>query len=211
MNRININRRWIIRAIIVLILVVTFSLVQIFNTRINSSDSFLSFGLKQVSAAGEDISNTPSSIDFGVVNSSSTYESGLTYFAVTNSSGFVINITIQGMDMTGGDTWALSDTATPDSNVVGLKAGTPYSILYLGFGSDTSLSLLAIDTDAYQLLSTDKEGYNIIIKKNSPYNYLVEDLPDGETQYWGVQLLTPTGYTDVVQKSGIITIVALAV
>jgi hypothetical protein len=208
---IGINKRWVIRGIIVLILVTTFCLIQAFNTKIDSSNSFLSFGLKQVSAVGEDISNTPNSIDFGVVNSSSQYYSGLSHFAVTNNSGFAIDITIQGTDMTGGVTWTLSDTATPDTNVVGLIAGTPYSALYLGFTSDTSLLLLAIDTDAYQLISTDNEGYCIIIKKNSPYNYLVEDLPDGETQYWGFELLTPTGYTDVVQKSGTITITASAV
>jgi len=73
------------------------------------------------------ISNTPTSFDFGVLAEGAIVETtgGLTtaYFTVTNDSSYAVNITIGGTDLTGGTAWTLSDTATPETDTYGLKAG----------------------------------------------------------------------------------------
>ncbi len=128
-----------------------------------------------------DISNTPTSFGFGTVAESSTTNTGLAWFTVTNNSSFAVNITIGGTDMTGGTTWTLSDTATPGSDTYGLNAG-------LSGGS-----------------------YNIIVKKNGPYNELVGSLAGGGgTQDWGLQLLAPTTFTGGGANSGTVTLTATA-
>ena len=81
--------------------------------------------------------------------------------------------------MTGGVTWTLSDTATPGADTYGLRAG------------------LEGDT-----------GYTIIVKKNALYNTLVSNLPSLGTQQWGLELLSPTLFSDGVQKSGTVTLTA---
>lgn len=126
-----------------------------------------------------DISNSPSSHAFGLISENSSYQTGFTYFTVTNNSANLVNITIGGSDMTGGVTWTLSDTATPGSDTYGLRAG----------------------------LEGD-ESYTIIVKKNGPYNTLVSNLPSLGTQRWGLELLSPTLFSDSVQKSGILTLTA---
>ena len=131
-----------------------------------------------------DITNTPSSwsVNSGTpVDTSSTYTTGLTHFQITNNSGGAVDISIQGTDMTGGNTWTLSDTATPGSMTYGLKAGLS--------GGD----------------------YTIIVKKNSPYNDLVTSLADSGTQQWGLKLYTPTVHTDGALKSMTTTITATCV
>lgn len=133
-------------------------------------------------ACSADISNTSptgNSYNFGTVSENATYTTGLTYFTVTNNSGGAIDISIQGTDMTNGVTWTLDDGATPGPNTYGLKAG------------------LEGDADC-----------TIIVRKNSPYNNLVENLADSATQNWGLQLLTPTSFSDGVTKSGTVTLTA---
>jgi len=103
-----------------------------------------------------DISNTPISKDYGVVAESSTYETGLDYYTVTNNSGGAVTITIQAIDFTGGNGWTLSDTATPGVDTAGLKAGLE--------GGD----------------------YTIIVKKTPAYNTLVSGLANEATQKWGL-------------------------
>lgn len=77
-----------------------------------------------VTARVVSISNTPSSWDFELVDTSSTYETGLTCFNTTNVGNVEVDISISGSNMTGGGyTWVISDTATPDDMVYGLKAG----------------------------------------------------------------------------------------
>jgi len=110
---------------------------------------------------------------------SSNYSTGLTYFNVTNSSGGPINISIGGTNMTGGGyTWVLSDTATAGDMIYGLKAGLSGS------------------------------SYNITVKLNSPYNTLVGGLPSGAGQLWGLELSTPTIFSDQYEKSGTVILTA---
>ena len=124
------------------------------------------------------ITNTPGSQDFGPVSESGTYETGLTYFTVTNNSGGVVSITAQGTNFTGGSGWLLSNDGVPGVEVVGLKAGLE--------GGD----------------------YTIVVKKDSPYNLLVSGLPDTGAQKWGLRLYAPTEFSDGVQKSTTVTLTA---
>ncbi len=73
-----------------------------------------------------EISVNPTSYAFGVLDEGGTYETlpgGLTYFTITNNSGYAVNITISATDMTGGTTWTLLPTAEPGTDTYGLKAG----------------------------------------------------------------------------------------
>ena len=117
---------------------------------------------------------------FGVVANSSTPDTGLDYFTITNSSAFAVDLSIKATDFSGGVGWTLSDTAEPGVNTVGMKAG-------LEGGS-----------------------YNIIVKKTAPFNNLKEGLAAAGTQSFGLQLLAPTGVTDPVEKTTTVTITAVA-
>lgn len=132
----------------------------------------------EYSDASPDISNLPISQDFGAVSENGTYETGLTYFTVTNNSSGAVTITIKAIDFTGGAGWALSDTATPGANTAGLKAGLE--------GGD----------------------YTIIVKKTETFNTLVTGLAAEGTQKWGLKLYTPTTFSDGVQKSTTVTLTA---
>lgn len=133
----------------------------------------------EVSACTPNIDNSPISKEYGLVVENSTYETGLDYYSVTNNSGGAITITIQAVDFIGGNGWVLSDTATPDADTAGLKAGLE--------GGD----------------------YTIIIKKTPAYNTLVSGLANEATQKWGLKLYTPTSYSDGVQKSTTVTLTAI--
>ncbi|MBA7635475.1 hypothetical protein ES703_43079 [subsurface metagenome] len=125
------------------------------------------------------ISNSPDNYGFGTVSESSTSETGLTHFTVTNNSAFNVNITISGTDMTGGATWTLSNDGTAGNMIYGLNAG-------LEGGS-----------------------YNIIVRRDPTYNTLVSGLAgEGGTQKWGLQFLAPTTFTDGGTKSGTVTLTA---
>ena len=129
--------------------------------------------------AAPDITNLPIELDFGIVGVSSTSETGLTHFSVTNNSGAPVTITIRATDFAGGNGWTLSDTATPGVDTVGLKAGLE--------GSD----------------------YTIIVKKTETFNVLVSGLADGVTQKWGLKLYTATEHSDGVEKSTTVTLTAV--
>ncbi|MCX8126643.1 MAG: hypothetical protein N3E40_05860, partial [Dehalococcoidia bacterium] len=115
------------------------------------------------------------------VDPGTAYVTGLTRWTVWNLSGFAVNITISGTDMTGGVSWTLSDTATPGPDTYGLKAGV--------FGG----------------------SYTIIVRKTAPYNTLVSNLASGANRQFGLQLLTPTEFSDSVTKTATITLTATAV
>ena len=127
-----------------------------------------------------DISNTPATHGIGNVSTSSTTETGLAYFTLTNNSSFAIDVIISATDMTGGVTWTLSDTATPGANTYGLNAGV------------------------------EGGSYSIVVKKTGPYNALVSGVAgSGGTQKWGLQLLAPTTFSDGAAKSGTVTLTAV--
>ena len=102
-----------------------------------------------VVVCAEDISNTPStwSVNGGTaVATNSTYTTGLTNFTITNSSGGAVDITIQATDMTGGNTWELSEDGTAGNMICGLKAGLEggdYTIVVPELSSSTLKSGLA--------------------------------------------------------------------
>ena len=81
-----------------------------------------------------DVSNSPSSYNFGVVVESSTYATGISYFTVTNNSSCAVEIAVSAGNMTGGIQWIISDTCTPDTTHYGLKAGntTDYDTIVKG-------------------------------------------------------------------------------
>ena len=102
------------------------------------------------------LSNSPSSYDFGLVSTSGTSASGLTNFTVENTGDTTCDITIQATDFSGGgETWTLSDTATPGAGTCGLKAGleTDYTIVVRKTSTfNTLVSSLAVDaTDEWGL------------------------------------------------------------
>jgi hypothetical protein len=141
---------------------------------------FESIYTEGIGAVEPDISNTPNSYGFGTVAEGTTKETGLDHFEVTNNSAYAVNITISGTDMAGGTTWVLSDTATPGTNVYGLKAGR------------------------------SGESYNIVVKKTSPNYLVQNLTGSGGTQQWGLQLLAPTTMSDGTSKSGTVTLTATA-
>ncbi len=137
-------------------------------------------------AAAPSIINDPTSFAFGTLAEGGTYETtgGLTtaYFTVTNNSAYAVNITIGGTDMTGGNTWTLSNDGTAGNMIYGLNAG-------LQGGS-----------------------YSVVVRRDAAYNELVGSLGGGGgTQDWGLQLLAPTTFTDGVSKSGMVTLTATQV
>lgn len=79
--------------------------------------------------AEANITNAPTSYNFGAVAASDTYTTGIGYFNLTNNGDSAIDVEISASNMTGGQQWALSDTAIPGDMVYGLKAGntTDYS------------------------------------------------------------------------------------
>lgn len=83
--------------------------------------SLLVAGVPAQRVSAQDISNSPNNYAFGVLQESISYPTGLDYFTITNNSTYAIVVTIRGSDMTGGNTWTLSDAPGPDT--YGLRAG----------------------------------------------------------------------------------------
>ena len=52
------------------------------------------------------------------------------------------------------------------------------------------------------------QDYTITVKLNSPYNNLCTDLGVGNSTQWGLELYTPTSYSDGYEKSGVVTLTA---
>ena len=81
--------------------------------------------------------------------------------------------------MTGGTQWTISDTATPGVDIFGWMAGT----------------------------SGDGD-YVTIVKGDAPYNNLVSGLADSANTTWGLQLSTPTSFSDGNEKTSTVTLTA---
>ena len=132
----------------------------------------------EVTYSVPDILVSPTSYGFGSVAEGATPASGLTCFTVTNNSSFAVNITINGSDMTGGDTWTLSDNASQGANIYGLRAG------------------LAGD---YTIIVKKNSPYNTLVSNLAA---------SGGTQQWGLKLYAPTMFSDGVGKTGTVTLTA---
>jgi hypothetical protein len=126
------------------------------------------------------IENDPNSYAFGALAPSATSATGLSYFTITNSSSFAIDVTISCTDMTGGVTWTLADDGNPGANIYALKAGL------------------------------DGGSYNVIVKKTAPYNELKSALAAAATQKFGITIYAPTSFSDGVGKTGTMTLTAAA-
>jgi len=130
-----------------------------------------------------DISNTPDTWDFGVVDASSSYETGITYspgssgFQITNNSTFDVNITISATDM--GSGWLLADSGDPDATHYTLWAGTEL-------------------TGGLYNIQVTSGGVPLITVLAS------------STRDWGLKLMTPTSFSEGGQKSGTVTLTATA-
>jgi len=127
-----------------------------------------------------EIGDSPLTYNFGALAESATSATGLDYFTITNSSGFAVNITISGTDMSGGNSWDLADDGNVGNMIYALKAGL------------------------------DGGSYNIIVRETAPFNTLKSNLPSGSTQKWGMTLYAPSTFTDGVAKTGTVTITAVA-
>lgn len=148
-----------------------------------ADEEFYLMGYFKPTAGGEaDISNTPDSKAWGIVNADTSSNTAINLFTVTNN-GDTCTITIQGTDFTGGDdTWDLSDTATPGENIYGLKAG----------------------------LDDDDDNFDIIVKEAATYNTLVAGLANLATQDWGLKLYMPTSITNYDGQLMVATVTLVA-
>ena len=125
----------------------------------------------------------PSSYNFGVVQASSTPSTVTNYFTIDNTSTMITNNTVSVTTATwsGGVTWTHSDTATAGVNTAGLLA--------------------------------NKNGTwgvsDVIVKYDTP-NTLAASQAASTDWYFGLKLITPTSFTDGVQKQIITRITASA-
>jgi hypothetical protein len=125
------------------------------------------------------ISVDPTSYGFGTIAASSTPNSTTDHFTVTNSSNVITNhtIAVTSATWTGGVGWTHSDTATPGSDTVGMKANKGGT---WGAG-------------------------DVIVKSAAPNNIATSQA--ATTNYsFGLQLVAPTAFTDGVQKSNTVRI-----
>ena len=127
------------------------------------------------------ISNSPSDHDFTTVTVSTTEETLTDAFTVTNTSSVPINVAIAVTTATwsGGATWTHSDTATAGADTAGLKANVGGA-----WGTD-----------------------DVIIKFTAPNN-LVASQTASTGFDWGLQLITPTSFSDGVEKEIVVRLTA---
>lgn len=150
-------------------------------TYYSNNDDLLDWGSEETSSP--EITNTPGSNNFGILEVNTTSSTDINYFTIENTGGCAVDVVIYGTDATGGDdTWTLSDTATPGENIYGLYAG----------------------------LDDDDDEFDVIVRKNETYNTLLSDLAEDATQDWGLQLIMPSslsGY-DCNNMTATVTLVA---
>jgi hypothetical protein len=137
------------------------------------------FGAEQTPTP--EITNTPNSKDFGILEVNTTSATSISYFTLNNTGNCAVDITIQATNLTGGDdTWTLSGNATPGENIYGLYAG----------------------------LDDADDNFDVVV--NTTANAFVSSLAEATTQAWGLKLYMPTSVAnyDAQQMSGNITLVA---
>jgi len=136
-----------------------------------------------------DISNTPSSKNFGTVSENALYWSngsppnwgdglndGECYFEVTNNSSDSVDISIEAADFGGGVGWTLA--GSPDVDTVTLKAGQSGD---------------AFETDMVTLTTSDQD--------------FISNLGASDSKKWELELETGT-FTDGVEKTSTVTLIA---
>jgi hypothetical protein len=135
-----------------------------------------------------DISNIPSSKNFGTVAESSDYwsndgaptfplDDGECYFTVTNNSSAAVNIQIKATDFAGGVGWTLT-SGSPGQNTVRMKAGKS--------GDSTEGDMVT--------LTNGDQGF-------------ISGLAASASKAWELKLETGT-FTDVAAKTSTITLTA---
>jgi len=147
----------------------------------SQKDSLLTYGSEEPLSA--EITNTPDNYGFGVLAVNTTGNTTVAYFTLNNTGNCVVDVTIQGTNLTGGDdTWTLSGTATPGENIYGLYAG----------------------------LDDGSPAFDVVV--NATANAFVSDLAEDATQDWGLKLYMPMSVTnyDAQQMSGTVTLIASA-
>ena len=141
------------------------------------------YGTGTESGGDPEISVLPISYDFGVVAESTTPYTATDYFTITNNSTMQTDqtISVTSATWTGGVTWTHSDTATAGSDTAGLKA--------------------------------NKDGTwgvsDVIVKYSSP-NYISENCSANTSYSFGLKLISPTVFTDGVEKTITVRITATA-
>jgi hypothetical protein len=138
-------------------------------------------------AAPPDISNLPTSKNFGTVSENSSYwsnngpptfplDDGECYFSVTNNSSGSVNISIRATNFNGGVGWTLA--GSPGVNIVTLKAGK---------SGDN-------DEGAMVTLTDSDQGF-------------ISNLAESDSIDWELKLETGT-FTDGAEKTSTITLTA---
>lgn len=134
-------------------------------------------------AGGEeviDITATPTTYSFGIIDTNTTYSTGKTYFSVNNTGTSTVRVDVSATDWTGtGASWTLTDDYTNGYSTIGMKAW-----------------------------HSDNISADIVIKKNAPFTTLVAELLASSGQTFGYQIITPTEFPDQYEKSCNITLEA---
>lgn len=129
------------------------------------------------------IADNVTTLDFGNVATSTTYQVPTDYVGITNTSSVQTDITIAvtGATWTGGSAHTHSETATPGADTVGLEANR-------GGTWDTG---------------------DVIVKNADP-NYIYEDCPATTDFDYGLQLHMATSTSDGVEKTNTVRLTAVS-
>src|SRR3972149_7043271 len=132
-------------------------------------------------SANPEITVSPTSYGFGIVDVSSTSNTTTSYFTIDNTSTMQTDQTISVTTTTwsGGVTWTHSDTATAGANTAGLKAN-----------------------------KGGTWGTGDVIVKNASPNFIAENQAASTDYSFGLSLITPTSHSDGVQKTIVVRITA---
>lgn len=161
--------------------------IRLYNSKANSSrNAYIHDADFWEVTSDPDISNSPSSVNYGTVAESSTFWSsgsepswplvdGGAYFTVTNNSGFDVDISFKATNFTGGNGWTISSSTGSDTVVL--------TVYIEGDGSGDGVYLTTGDQELITALTTNID--------------------------WELKLETGT-YTDGVAKQSTITLTAVA-
>ena len=128
-----------------------------------------------------EITVSPTSYDFGVIAESITSNTTTSYFTIDNTSTMQTDqtISVTASSWSGGAGWTHSDTATPGADTAGMKAN-----------------------------KGGTWGTGDVIVKNAAPNFIAENQAAVTDYSFGLSLITPTSFTDGIQKSNTVRITA---